>query len=118
MRSAAEKSDEAFGGAVIDHWIAPALTEANPSPVPWTQEELFLYLRTGAAPLHGATAATMTPVIRDALALPVVPDSDVRAIALYFSDINRAGAREAGIQTTVSEALRDFLSWQRPGIRS
>ena len=48
----------------------------------------------------------MTPVIRDALALPVVPDSDVRAIALYFSDLNRAGAHEAGIQNTVSEALR------------
>ena len=101
-----EKNREALWGAVIDHWIAPALTATNPSPVPWTQEELFLYLRTGASPLHGATAATMTPVIRDALALPVVPDSDVRAIALYFSDINRAAAREAGVQTTVSEALK------------
>ena len=101
-----EKTGEAFGGCVIDHWIAPALTATNPSPVPWTQEELFLYLRTGATPLHGATAATMTPVIRDALALPVVPDSDVRAIALYFSDINRAGARETGVETVVSEALK------------
>ena len=101
-----QKTHEAFGGAVIDHWMAPALTEANPSPVPWTQEELFVYLRTGASPLHGAAAATMTPVIRDALALPVVPDSDVRAIALYFSDLNRASAHEASIQTTVSEALK------------
>jgi len=31
-----EKTSKALGGAVIDHWIAPALTEANPSPVPWT----------------------------------------------------------------------------------
>jgi len=54
MHSAAKKASKALGGAVIDHWIAPALTEANPSPVPWTQEELFGYLRTGVTPLHGA----------------------------------------------------------------
>ncbi len=100
-----EKTSKALGGAVIDHWIAPALTEANPSPVPWTQEELFSYLRTGVTPLHGAIAATMTPVIRDALALPVVPGSDVRAIALYFSDINHVSARDSDIQATVKQAL-------------
>jgi hypothetical protein len=32
----------------------------------------------------------MTPVIREGLALPIVPDSDVRAIAVYFSDMNHA----------------------------
>ena len=29
----------------------------------------------------------MTPVIRDGFALPIVPDSDVRAIAIYFTDM-------------------------------
>ena len=43
----AEKARDAYAGAVIEDWIAPALTEANPSPVPWTQDELFSYLRTG-----------------------------------------------------------------------
>src|ERR1700693_4287482 len=58
----AEKIRDAYAGAVVDGWIAPALTEANPSPVPWTQDELMSYLRTGLGPLHGAaTAATMTP---------------------------------------------------------
>jgi mono/diheme cytochrome c family protein len=47
----------------------------------------------------------MTPVIRDALALPVVPDSDVRAIAVYFSDMDRADARAAGVETATREAL-------------
>jgi cytochrome c553 len=47
----------------------------------------------------------MTPVIRDGLALAVVPDSDVRAIALYFSDIDHAGAREPSVEATVREAL-------------
>lgn len=86
-----EEMRHVYAGAVVDGWIAPALTDANPSPLPWTADALFRYLRTGVSPLHGAaTAATMTPVIRDGLALPVVSDSDVRAIALYFSDVDHA----------------------------
>ena len=66
----AEKIRDAYAGAVVEGWIAPALTEANPSPVPWTQDELFSYLRTGLGPMHGAAAAaTMTPVIREGLAI-------------------------------------------------
>jgi mono/diheme cytochrome c family protein len=100
-----EKAREAYAGAVIDGWVAPPLDEANPSPVPWTREELFTFLRTGASPLHGAAGATMILVIRDALALPVVPDSDVRAIAVYFSDMDHADARAAGVETATREAL-------------
>ena len=72
----AERTGHAYAGAVIDGWIAPALDESNPSPVPWTQEELFTYLRSGVTALHGTTGATMTPVIREGLALSAVPDSD------------------------------------------
>jgi mono/diheme cytochrome c family protein len=111
----AEKLRDAYAGGTVDNWIAPALTEANPSPVPWTQEELFNYLRTGVGRLHGAaTAATMTPVIREGLALSVVPDSDVRAIAVYFSDIDHARARESNVAATTAEALKtsSLGSWQ------
>jgi mono/diheme cytochrome c family protein len=101
----AEETRHAYAGAVIEGWIAPALTESNPSPVPWTQEELFTFLRTGVTSLHGATGATMTPVIRGALALPVVPDSDIRAIALYFSGIDRASARANDVDATTREAV-------------
>jgi mono/diheme cytochrome c family protein len=100
-----EKTQDGYAGAVIDGWIAPPLNDANPSPLPWTREELFSFLRTGASPLHGAAGATMTPIIRDALALPVVPDSDVRAIAVYFSDMEHAGARAAGVEATTRAAL-------------
>jgi len=100
-----EKAGNAYAGAMADGWIAPALDEANPSPVPWTEEELFSFLRTGTSALHGAAGATMTPVIRDALALAVVPDSDVRAIAVYFSDMDHAAARASGVDVTVREAL-------------
>jgi len=103
-----EKLRDAYAGTVVDNWIAPPLTEANPSPVPWTLEELFSYLRTGVGPLHGAAAAaTMTPIIRDSLDRPVVPDSDVRAIALYFSDINHTGARESNVEAATREALQN-----------
>jgi mono/diheme cytochrome c family protein len=101
----AEKTGYAYAGAVIDGWIAPALNETNPTAVPWTQEELFTYLRTGASRLHGATGATMTPVINEGLALPVVPDSDVRAIAVYFSDMDHAGARAHSVEAPTREAL-------------
>jgi cytochrome c553 len=47
----------------------------------------------------------MTPVVREGLALSVVPDSDIRAIAIYFSDINRVAAREFDTQGAVKEAL-------------
>ena len=102
-----EKLRDAFSGTVVDNWIAPPLTQANPSPVPWTQENLFSYLRTGVDPLHGAVAATMTPTVRNALDLPVVPDSDVRAIALYMSDIDRADARRSNVEAATKQALEN-----------
>src|SRR6267378_19251 len=101
----AEKTHNPYGGYEVDGWIAPALTAANPSPIPWTEEELFTYLHTGASPLHGATAATMTAVIRDSLALPIVLESDIRAIAVYIADMDHASARGAGIEATTREAL-------------
>jgi len=101
----AEKTHNPYGGYEVDGWIAPALTAANPSPIPWTEEELFTYLRTGASPLHGATAATMTAVIRDGLALAIVPDSDIRDIAVYIADTDHASGRGVGIEATTREAL-------------
>lgn len=101
----AEKIRMAYSGALVDAWIAPALDAANPSPIPWTQGELFTYLRTGVTPLHGTTAATMTPVIREGLALPVVSDSDIRAIAVYFSDLNHSSQRAPTIEATVRQAF-------------
>ncbi|HLK65022.1 MAG TPA: cytochrome c [Bryobacteraceae bacterium] len=101
----AEKTSGVYAGTVVDGWIAPALDRANPSPLPWTQEDLFTFLRTGTSSLHGAAGGTMIPVIRDALALAVVPDSDVRAIAVYFSDVNQPAVRASSVDATVREAI-------------
>jgi len=99
----AEKAADAYSGAVIEGWIAPALTDANPSPVPWTQDELLSYLRTGVGSLHGATAGPMTPVIRGGLS--AVPDADDRALAIYFADIDHASTREPAVESAVNRAL-------------
>jgi cytochrome c553 len=101
----ARKTRDAYAGYQVDGWIAPALTVANPSPVPWTEQELFKYLRTGISPLHGATGGSMTKVIRNSLALPIVQDSDVRDIAIYFSQMDHASARVGAIEADTREAL-------------
>jgi len=66
---------------------------------------LFAYLRKGVTPLHGATGNTMTLVIRGGLDLPAVPDSDIRAIALYFSEIDHASTRRNDIEAATRQAL-------------
>lgn len=101
----AEKTRDAYAGYEVEGWIAPALTAANPSPTPWTEEDLFKYLRTGISPLHGATAGSMTDVIRNSLALPIVPDSDVHDIAIYFSEMDHASARVGAIEADTRKAL-------------
>src|SRR5262249_11839265 len=55
----AEKSSATYAGALVDGWIAPALTDANPAPLPWSQTDLFRYLRTGSSALHGTAAGSM-----------------------------------------------------------
>jgi mono/diheme cytochrome c family protein len=99
----AEKVNDAYAGAVIDDWIAPALTEANAAPVPWTQRELFSYLRAGVTQLHGVSAGPMAPVVHTGLA--VVSDSVVQALSVYFADIDHSAAREAVTDAAVRKAL-------------
>jgi mono/diheme cytochrome c family protein len=99
----AERVKDAYAGAVIDDWDAPALTDANPSPAPWTQSELFSYLRSGVTPLHGVSAGPMSPVVHAGLA--ALPDSDIRAQAIYFADIDHAAAREPVVEAAVKKAL-------------
>ena len=98
----AEKAGEAYGGAVIDNWVAPPLTAANPAPAPWTREEFYEYLRTGTSALHGPAAGPMSPVVHGLAALP---DSDVRAIATYFADVDRAADRLPSVSAAVSQAM-------------
>ncbi|WP_423194719.1 c-type cytochrome [Cupriavidus sp. H18C2] len=79
----AEKGGKAYlTGGEAEGWEAPALTALSKSPVPWTEDDLFQYLRTGYAARHGAAAGPMAPVVES---LRELPASDVRAIAHYVA---------------------------------
>lgn len=99
----AEKDGDAYAGAVIDDWIAPPLTSANPAPAPWTQDELHSYLRNGMSLLHGTPSGPMAPVVHGGLS--ALPDSDVQAIALYFADLDHARDREPAVAAAVARAM-------------
>ena len=81
----AEKGGRAWlSGAMVEGWEAPPLTSLSHAPVPWTEQELFRYLRSGFSPQHGVAAGPMAPVVREMAALP---DEDVQAIAHYLASV-------------------------------
>ncbi len=83
----AEKGGKAnyLAGGFADNWEAPALNGLSRSPIPWTEQELFQYLRTGYSPRHGVAAGPMGPVVAG---LAQLPESDVRAMAHYLASLN------------------------------
>ncbi len=86
----AEDGSKAYSGAAIDGWYSPALTKANPSLVAWSESDLYAYLRTGFANLHGVATGPMADVVHHGLA--VASDADIHALAIYFADINGTAA--------------------------
>lgn len=107
-RFGAELKSAPYLGAAIDNWFAPALTAANTAPLPWTEAELFAYLRGGATALHGSAAGPMSEVVHDGLALS--PDSDVHAIATYFADMNGSAAAGAAAAPATQAKLDAALA--------
>lgn len=95
----AEIKSQQFAGGVVDGLSAPALTKANPSLAPWTEEELFAYLRNGVSRLHQAAGGPMEDVIKDGLSK--LPDADIQALAVYFADISEAATRTAETKAAV-----------------
>ena len=49
-----------------------ALTSLSHAPMPWSEDELFAYLRTGHSRYHGVAAGPMAPIVTD-LAGPARP---------------------------------------------
>ncbi|WP_157219566.1 molybdopterin cofactor-binding domain-containing protein [Flavisphingomonas formosensis] len=79
-------------GGIVDGWDAPALGAYSPSPIPWTEEAYYQYLRTGASAQHGATAGPMLAVVDE---LSALPDGDIRAMAHYLASRSPSGLSEA-----------------------
>jgi len=89
----AEKSGTAhLGGAMVDGWEAPVLTALSRAPVPWTEAELFNYLRHGHSAQHGSASGPMAPVVQQ---LAQLPESDLRAMATYLASFNSTDAAPA-----------------------
>lgn len=82
----AEQGGNAFlSGAVVDGWEAPALTAPSRAPVPWSEQELYRYLRKGHTEQHGVASGPMAPVVKE---LSALPDADIRAMASYLASFN------------------------------
>jgi nicotinate dehydrogenase subunit B len=83
----AEKAGAYLAGGFAEGWEAPPLTSLSHAPIPWSEDELFSYLRTGESRLHGVAAGPMAPVVKELAALP---DQDIRAMAVYLASFNEA----------------------------
>ena len=74
-----------YGGALFAGWIATPL-DISPSPVRWSENDVFAYLRDGESPPHGVAVGPMRLVVKG---LAKLPDSDLKAIASYLVSLNR-----------------------------
>ena len=99
----AEQGGKAFlSGAMVEGWEAPALTALSQSPVPWSADELYNYLRNGHSRHHGVAAGPMAPVVKE---LAILPDADIRAMAVYLADFNVPAADASALaQAVITQA--------------
>ncbi len=93
----AEKQNTYLAGGFAEGWEAPALTSLSRAPIPWSEDELYAYLRTGESRFHGVAGGPMAPVVKELAALP---DQDIRAIAIYLASFN-----ETAIDRPAQEVL-------------
>jgi nicotinate dehydrogenase subunit B len=81
----AEKAKAYLAGGFAEGWEAPPLTSLSQAPIPWSEDELFAYLRSGESRFHGVAAGPMAPVVKE---LASLPDEDIRAMAVYLASFN------------------------------
>ncbi len=81
----AEKAKAHLAGGLAEGWEAPPLTSLSHAPIPWSEDELYAYLRTGESRFHGVAAGPMAPVVKELAALP---DEDIHAMAIYLGSFN------------------------------
>jgi mono/diheme cytochrome c family protein len=99
----AERVSAQFAGGDVDDWHAYALNDKSHAPVSWDADALYAYLRHGWHSDHGTARGPMAEVVSN---LSTVPDSDVRAIAIYMADISGASApdRKRPAEAVVAQA--------------
>jgi nicotinate dehydrogenase subunit B len=97
----AEKAGAYLAGGFAEGWEAPALTSLSHAPIPWSEDELYAYLRTGESRLHGVAAGPMAPVVKE---LAGLPDQDIRTMAVYLASFN-ANAPNKAAQDALAAGL-------------
>ncbi|MFZ2155404.1 MAG: cytochrome c, partial [Bradyrhizobium sp.] len=97
----AEKAGAYLAGGFAEGWEAPPLTSLSHAPIPWSEDELYAYLRTGESRLHGVAAGPMAPVVKE---LAGLPDQDIRAMATYLASFN-ANAPDRAAQDVLAAGL-------------
>jgi nicotinate dehydrogenase subunit B len=113
----AEQGGSAYlAGAMVDGWEAPALTALSHAPLPWSEAELFSYLRFGHSAQHGSASGPMAPVVRQ---LAQLPETDVRAMAAYLASFDAPEAQvdaarvAAFVQATAADSTASIGAAQR-----
>lgn len=96
----AEKAKAYLAGGTADGWEAPPLSSLSHAPIPWSEDELFTYLRTGISRYHGVAAGPMAPIVKD---LAAVPDKDIRAMAVYLASFNNIAIDPAAQEALASK---------------
>jgi mono/diheme cytochrome c family protein len=108
----AEVRERSYAGGIVDGHDVPPLTKANFSPVPWSEEELFNYLRGRGTRFHGRPGGSMRAIVRDGLIK--LPDADIRSLAVYFADVGDATSRTKVAEVAIERArAADDLDFAR-----
>lgn len=96
----AEIRSRRFAGGEAEGWDAPPLAALSEAPVPWTEDALYTFLRTGFSAEHGPAAGPMAPVVHE---LQGVPNADLRAMAHYIASLGKP-VSEAEVQAATGRA--------------
>ncbi|MGJ4929286.1 molybdopterin cofactor-binding domain-containing protein [Bradyrhizobium sp. HKCCYLS2038] len=112
----AEPRNAYLAGGFADGWEAPALSSLSSAPIPWTEDELYTYLRTGHSRFHGVAAGPMAPIVKD---LATLPDTDIRAMATYLGSFQAPSPEPAKLESMASdlEARTKVTSASSPAAR-
>ena len=96
----AEQANAYLAGGFADGWEAPALTSLSTAPIPWTEGELYTYLRSGQSRFHGVAAGPMAPIVKD---LARLPDADIQAMATYLASFQPPSPETTKLETMAAE---------------
>jgi mono/diheme cytochrome c family protein len=109
-RLGGEERQRYMSGGEAGGWHAPALNERSPSPVPWTEDALAIYLRTGLVDAHAIAAGPMEGVVTN---LSHAPNEEVHALAAYIASLEARAKGELERQSR--EALAASVQPPRGG---